>query len=849
MQKRLVGIVLCVLGVAASVALLWRTLLAPASSAPLADAAPAASTPEAPKPQGVDGARADEAERLSGDATPNQKSGDDDEDDLPILVRVFDGVTEQPVPGARLRYWDAMSWAARLEVPKDTPLAKSRDDEEWLLAMGRIAICDAAGEARLLASLWTDVVAEFEGAVGVGKVEDAGELRITIRPERGVTVRLLTVDRQPVEGVAVGLWALDAAGTPVCESSLRESSTDGAGMARFRHLQWPLGDSPALREIAPCAVRPRLLGCAAVFQAFSPAVPPRDPLELLLPTCGRVVVRWPAAADPSHSDVLIREIGACWDPFIVRPDTDRELVFDHVAIGTRFEVLFESSWMQVDGPKGAGDVVVVQLAEATKVALTGILQDVEGRVLAERDCDLHSLGSSSFRAGRVRTDAAGRFEFASYPWCLGRSFHCVIHVRAQDGEPFLAVPPVQGVLTAGGNDLGVLRAAVAEPLVSGTVVDLAGRASLRPDLVVERYDATAEQWCWVEGLSITYSKAGFAIHGRVASHEALRLRCDGGDLVVGGPRSFSPGQRDVVLEIRQAVLFETQARYDAAVVPRIEVELTPLDLSAVEFAALGIEPGASLPIAGFELKGDRAVYAGMVPAGNYDLLFRVRGFPDVLARVDRVVVGGARPDARLLEVDLRGKLATLVVDVVDDNGELQRARVTALGATNLGPDCRQEIVSGETLLVPAGPRDLLVFWPDFPPVEVRAASGRVRVQVSRWRSSEVVVSGLSALPAGFHYEIEAGDGKPRDWSTCESYRSCIGDSQYLQDGRARLQFGDGPAPLSLRISRDADRATQALPSLQPDRVVASDTPIELRAPAAAAILAALESLQVMPLQR
>ena len=333
------------------------------------------------------------------------------------------------------------------------------------------------------------------------------------------------------------------------------------------------------------------------------------------------------------------------------------------------------------------------------------------------------------------------------------------------------------------------------------------------------------------------------IDGYVPAGAVLRLRCADGDLLVGGPRTFVPGQRDVALEVRPAVQFETRARFDPAVVPRVEVELFPLDLPAAEFASLGLAPGAPLSVGCFDLVSDRAIYSQGVPAGSYDLQFRLRGFPGVLARVDRVVVGGDRVDPRLFEVDLRGKLANLVVDVVDGQGEPQGGRITALGATNVGPGERIDFGANDTLLVPAGPQDLLLFWPDYPPVELRGAIGRVRVQVSPWRSSEVVVCALPALPAGFSYQIEAGDVQHRDWSKLASYASCIGDAQTLVDGRARLQFGDGPAPVRLQVLRTSDSMAQEVAGLSPDQLVASDTPIEVRAPSVESIQAALAMLQ------
>lgn len=101
-----------------------------------------------------------ERERVAGEAVPEVAAHQGDEADVAILVRVVDGMTEQPVAGARVHFWDEASFAARGDVPDDAPLRQGGDDEDWLLALGRIAHCDAAGEAHLRASVWTDLRAE-----------------------------------------------------------------------------------------------------------------------------------------------------------------------------------------------------------------------------------------------------------------------------------------------------------------------------------------------------------------------------------------------------------------------------------------------------------------------------------------------------------------------------------------------------------------------------------------------------------------------------------------------------------------------------------------------------------------
>ena len=388
MQKRQLGIVLSLVVVVVGVAaLLWLSLRSPRPIASRNEAA--ANAP----PQAVVTAHEAAAERSeldrarsSVEPSPPARSEDAGEEDVPVLVRVVDGATEQPVPGARVLFWDEASWAARLAVPDDAALHTSGDDEDWLLAHGRIAHCDASGEVRIHATPLTVLRAEFEGAVGIGMLEHASEIRVAILPERSVAVRLLSADRRPVAGVEVGINALDAAGVPVCDHAMREVATDAAGLARFRHLQWPSQDLSALREAVPFAVRPSLPGCRSLFATFLPTSPPAEPIELVLPETGSLVLRWPAAGGNSNRYVSVQESGNCWSSTGRGRAQDEDVVFEHVPIGRRYRVYDGSTSREVDGPKVAGEVVLVELVDETTVSIALVLQDADGHVLAGRDC-------------------------------------------------------------------------------------------------------------------------------------------------------------------------------------------------------------------------------------------------------------------------------------------------------------------------------------------------------------------------------------------------------------------------------------------------------------------------------
>lgn len=393
-------------------------------------------------------------------------------------------------------------------------------------------------------------------------------------------------------------------------------------------------------------------------------------------------------------------------------------------------------------------------------------------------------------------------------------------------------------LTSGPNDLGRLQLARPQVVVAGTV-SVAGFAPeadpwCEVGAVVEQCDAATGQWDQIGGLVPRRRGAAFEVVGEVDVAARLRVHFGSHLLLPSGPVEFAAGATDLALSASPCIDTLATAQFDAMVPPDLLAELEPLDLSP-GIARQLVSPWE--PLRGdFELQGDRALFRWSVPAGTYRLVFRVVGFPAPLLVVPEIVVAAGKTDERATDVDLRGKLAWLELQVVDAAGNPVFAYVAALGATAVASQDQTAIEPGERRLVPAGPLDLFVYASEFQPVELFGVQGRVRVTVQPWRSTEIALQGLPPIPAGAEWRLDASalPPQPVDRSQLASYRQCWGAGAIVEDARARLAFGEGPVQLRLWLRRLADGRMVEVPGIEPAVVAASDQALVVRVPTATA---------------
>lgn len=540
-------------------------------------------------------------------------------------VLVVDGTTGAPKPDATVWFWDEATQQTVLDLPKDDPrLAQGYVWPVLRAKFGRSLVTDADGRVRITAVAWTEVLAESAGWMGTAAVDEdlaarGGLLRIPLLPERRFDVRVRTVDARPVEGVIVAVVGLDAGGRPVRSNTLRGSSTDRNGLARFDHLQHPRDEQPPLVGDDPVAVVLDWPGCEDVMATFVPDRLPTEPIELTLPPCGSIVVTV-QDFEGGHDGLTLAESGAVGvRERVVRLTSERGL-FEHVPIGVRYELRrwrFDERAV-FEGPRAAGELVHVQLTRPPNtLELVGVWCREDGTTIGDAKIHADVLFE---RGGRVeshwlelRTNADGSFRVRETKLLAGD--------RLLDGSAVVAGSgPGDGVgrlparvLTSGRNDLGRLQLERPRVVVAGTVA-IAGFAPdadpwNKVEAVVERRDTATGTWRWVEGLIARRRGSAFEVVGTIEPAARLRVHFGSHLLLQSGPVEFAAGATDLALSASPCIDTLATTQFDAMVPPDLLAELEPL--AQPPAIALALRDSPWTPLRGdFEVQGQRGVFLG-----------------------------------------------------------------------------------------------------------------------------------------------------------------------------------------------------------------------------------------------
>ncbi len=777
--------------------------------------------------------------------------------DVAIEVEVVDQRTEAGVAGAQLLFWDAAAEAAYQQLPDDHPHRPYDSAEQQLRNCGRIVCTDERGRARIAVQPGSTIVAEAEGAFGSVVIDDLertrGEIvRIAILPDRNVRVRVKTASGEPVPQGIVTLLATGDDGRPDWERELRRELTGDDGEAVFRHLQWPRDEEPAIVGPLVCWFVPLLPGCFDTCAAVRGDALPTAPIELTLPPCGSIVATLPDDAGADGQRFSLRLANGTSRQTRDEVVRDGRLVFAHVGLGERFVIRSWSMGLdtEFDGPERAGEVVTVALRDAADAALlVGKLRDVDGQPIANGLLSLSFTCLRNSHSVECRTDAHGAFAFRSSVFRDGRvveAANLVVGTRYRHRPEAVAIGSVK--LRAGRNDLGELRLARPPLLCAGRLSVLGAEPSASWEPIVDSAAADSTWWRRVEGLQAHRDGGRFEVRGVPPAGQRLRLHFGERVYLVGGPVEFAPGAVDLELVAATAVGFAAAVRCDDGIEPKLAVELVPVRVAAG--LLLGFDParGQGLELHPSGARGDRQMFERSVPPGVYRLHCRSQGFAALPAVDEFELVAGNGP--RVEEVDLRGKLANLVLKVVDQHGESHTARIASLGSTDLTFSSCRQFDPGEVLVVPKGPHDLLVFGFKFAPVEVRGVEGHVEVRVQSWRAVEFPVSGLVPLPAGWSYWLRARpmDEPRREWNRRADFERCPGGEACLQDGKVRLCLGDQTMRLSLVVRVDGDGRSVEIVDLQPPTGTARDgmLPVVVNAATLTAAIASLQGQAATP---
>ncbi|QDU83548.1 hypothetical protein Pla163_06470 [Planctomycetes bacterium Pla163] len=535
------------------------------------------------------------------------------------------------------------------------------------------------------------------------------EVVVELRRQELLHVDVVGPNGEPVGGVHVSLsltfWtesgARGSAGTGL-------SGVTGGDDGRVTIDVARLADSEYLPRATEVVAKAYVRMVEDAIATYSIGAPPIEPLVIRLPAFGRVVVE-------QELDGVVRPLGQRVELESVEGRAIRGVasahagraVFEVVEVGHRFQVAvtlpgdgfgYHEFGEPFDGPREHGEEVVVRAGAIGEVVIARLV-DEASEPLAE--AEVRTLFSGGVSNGTT-TDELG-FAYFKVPHLEqvfdGDRFTVVFEdVDRRDGplrrgEGSVVIPggARRDASVRGVHDLGDVVMRVPPPLVSGIVVDSAGRAV--PGVVVGARGTVA-------GRSRSIARAASGADGRFQLPESVRfdVRTDVGDLVL------TAGSASVVME--SPMTFEIGSEVTVTVVRRGRVEgrVAVDDLGRLFDARIVAKPSSGARQWGtVEALADQSSdrfgeFALTLPPGRWDLElwatversddFRSRGFGtgtsgiqgyDVL--IDTLEGLSVGPDAHLRPDALDpwlGLASTGTCAVRDANGEPVRSGVAML---------------------------------------------------------------------------------------------------------------------------------------------------------------------------
>ncbi|MGE3172218.1 MAG: hypothetical protein AB7O97_06280 [Planctomycetota bacterium] len=790
-----------------------------------------------------------------------------------LVVRVVDAATQAPVAGAEVR-WADMGFIIQRRMaglPRGASFGDLRelDPEDLARRFGWTARTDARGEAVVQMANAATVCARHGERYGQTQVDPRKPppegVRIELRVDRALRVLVRSAAGDPAGPVPLELVAVRTSGPPR-QVARAESGADGAAV--FAHAQeLQLG-----RSDGACRVRAALPGLDDAGVEVDPRSPPAEPVVLQLPPCGRVLAAIDVGAVRRAEGQIT--LAAAADPMVnqlrASIDDDGWARFAWVPAGTRF--VATASFDRVGarhefaGPPGDGDEVRVELRpDPGVVIVAGRAVDSRGRALGGMQVGLQFRIGTGRVSGSAQTGADGTFRFAAGPAANPpRIDELTITVSKVD---CLRSSVTRGPLDlpAGLTDLGELVFAEERLVVAGRFDGPGARSERRRGMSVERWSAgeagVEAGWRAVEGLSHFQHEGAFAFGGDTAP---------GRHRLVVGVRGefdrqeveFALGTDDLVVHLAET--FGLRVRVLAPPgVPAARVALRRAGDAVVAPPSEGVAAVFDQRIR--RVFDDRIQVWSELPPGTYAVAVLCVDRDLVLAeRTDLVLPAPGGGELPLVELDVRDLLRRIELKFrAADGAPIPFGGKAAVFDLPPADPARWQghraQGSGCTLVVPAGPRDLLVTVDGFRPQRLAGVDGDREVVLERWGDQEFTVTG-AASPPGTELRLRVLPVTP---ASTARYRMPFGDegaagdlltpggvATPLQDGTVRVPVADGEHRVAVELwpkgalqFGQPGRNVIPLEGIAPATFVPGPTPVELRIDAAAVKDAVRRSLQ------
>lgn len=721
------------------------------------DRAEAALAAPADRRQGADATR----QEVQRQVAARQRHPDD------VEVRCVRATDGSPVAGAWVAFRRAAATPSWQDLPEADQRALAAQDLDAYRRLGEVLRTDAEGRCWVRpdpgAGLYLFALHEdLYGAAGFGPKHE-GPLEIKLRVDRRLDLVVKTAGGDPAAGVLIF-----TRGSGPKPRRIQHGATDAEGCLVMRHVQ----DRFAATEASRFVIWAEGHGLRTPEREVDLLAAPQQRVELHLPPGGSITFALQDAAGRPYPQAGLGEIHLVLAMFEREPGRNESInrlrqagLFDrsgrarveHVAFGmiyaARAHALFARPQIGKGPTRAQPDLEVPLRVDAGLISLAGRVVDAAGEPLAEEQLRIelrHDRGSHSAVA---QPDAEGRFR-APFP---GMEEGTVVDLKLRIYRP--SAPDLVhrrigfGPLRAGVHDLGDCRLEVPPVLLSGALV-LGEGLSIQHPPYLQIQEKERRRWQTRHDLAVVWSEGHrFTFHGGTKDGSELRLVVPPGAWKVVAPIPFAAGRKDLQVPLSGA--------------GKLQVRFLVDDPSSAERCTLRLEgrrPSPELSFAQrmqqsmrdrYRLRADgdaalKAVWEGLEP-DTYRLRLELQGAAQPLVDIPDIVVrAGDNQDPRLRDIDLRGRIRKISVQVLDDQGKpLQDEDARVIVADAEGQNWYGlKLHAGRCELPISGPTQLRVLASGYRLAEVKGVQGDRQIQLEAAPRIRVRVRWPFALPAG-----------------------------------------------------------------------------------------------------
>lgn len=788
-----------------------------------------------------------------------------------VRVLVTRSDTDEPVPGAEVRYYEneiavSFSHAERAEYARLSP-----DMEKLTARLGTRVLADGNGVVTIPVRQHVRATGrhgELYGQIDIRRSiqDNATEYRLELERDISFAVQVLDFRGDPAVEVPVSIHPLRVGQGEWGDQSELGRTRAPEGLVNVAHLQMVLeGWEREIPRPTGYLLRPDIPGLTE-GQVLDPQMPPEDLVVFRLPQTGRVLVETTDAAGTKLPAELLRrtvtlaipaEGGFLQDPSSEHPierdaqwtgrrEEDGTAVFERVVAGRTYLASSRPAWNYTEtlfrGPVAEDQEVRVRLALPQGLYfLVGRALNEAREPIADRSLALDyriepGTTGSNFT---FRTDPQGNFKINFTTG--GRTGGTLSQVAIRDAASGVAYTwRGSRKLEAGEMDLGEVVLTPGFLVASGRVLVNGGAPREEHfDIQIQGGNpprsgsSTAVQWRQDRELRLLVQGDGrFEVRGD-PQWSRFRLLLRNANYLPVRPIEFAPGAVGLVFELIDGGTLDAELLVDESVsLEELRVSVIPLDGQELETRP---DPGDSMAMYRIDnwLLGSRSRRTSRGQAfhwralwpGRYRLEVRTAGastpvvsIPDV-----HIAVGERNRDPRLEPIDLRRKLRTISITMVDPDRELIAPETSSPLALVHDPDAEEMYGFGHrrnpaTILTGEPYLDLLVVARGYKPREISGVTADMEVMLEPF--PEVVVripGGLPALPDDISLRLRIsriGDRGQRDPRRVVLENGGGPLSSWLEPGTSTQEFSE-TGEVALPVSGDGTYALRA--SLQRGR--------------------------------